>query len=504
MSEPDHEVLIVGAGLSGIGMAIKLRKHGFTDFKILEKEQEFGGTWRDNVYPGITVDVPTVYYSFSFELNSEWSTFYAPQSELLRYCLSCATKYKLYDHVIFGVRVVEARFDAADALWYVSLADGSCLRARYLISGTGLLSVPRWPDIPGIEGFGGVKMHTMHWDHSLDLTAKRVGFIGTGATGVQVIPEVAPTVGHLFVYQRTPTWIMPKPDRAIGPRLRWAMRHVPGFQRVLRWMAIALIDIPLWSILASTRKVLWLQRRIQVLCLRKLEREVRDPKIRAKLTPLFDFGCRRPTFSNKYLPAFNLPSVELITAPIERISAHSIVTQDGEEQSIDVLVCATGFHVFTADTVPTFKVIGREGVALSDYWAHEGHQSHRGVCVNNFPNYFMVFGPNSVSSLSYIQMIEASTDHIIKLLRRARVLGADVVEVQSEVQAREYRWVQRRAEETIWIQGDCGGSGGLRPGKASPVLRPNNTFTAWLARLFVGTRGYRFTGQRRPCSERRQ
>jgi cation diffusion facilitator CzcD-associated flavoprotein CzcO len=480
LAELDCEILIVGAGLSGIGAAIQLKKSGFTNMVILEKSTEVGGTWRDNTYPGLTVDVPTIYYSFSFEQNSEWSSFYARQIELFDYCRGCTDKHGIRRYIRFGKAVAKSEYDEAKNHWTTHLEDGESYTSKYLVSGTGLLSVPRWPDIEGISTFAGRKMHTTEWDRDCSFAGKRVGFIGTGATGVQVIPELAPEVAQLDVYQRTPTWILPKPDKPIGRRLRWALRHIPGFQHLFRLAMIAAVDIPLWSVLSDTHRVKWLQSYLRRMAERKLREEVPDPDLRERLAPKFAFGCRRPTFSNKYFPTFNRKNVDLITTPIQRITANSIVTADGRERDIDILVCATGFRAFHSDTVPTFPVYGRGGRELTDFWAKEKYQTFKGVTVANYPNYFMIFGPYSISSLSYISMIETSVRHMIRVLKEARRREANYVEVKTEAQAKYVDRIFRRVGLTIWTSSDCTGSGSLEPGAANPALSPNNYFTAWL------------------------
>ncbi|MET0370079.1 MAG: NAD(P)/FAD-dependent oxidoreductase [Sphingobium sp.] len=491
--EKSCEILVVGAGLSGIGTAIKLKEAGFDDFIIVERAGSLGGTWRDNSYPGVTVDIPTIYYSFSFEQSAEWTTFYAPQSELLGYCHRLADKYQVEDHVVYDTLVEQSRYDGTRNEWVTQTASGVVYRSRFLITATGLFAVPRLPDIPGLKSFAGKTMHSKAWDHGYDFGGKQVAVIGTGATGVQIIPELAEVAGKLYVFQRTPTWVFPKPDKPIGPKMRWAMRHIPGFQPLLRLLSFAAIDMPLFGILGNFQRYGWLARRMRGLCIRHIARSVSDPALRAKLTPTFDFGCRRPTFSNKFYSAFERPNVELVTDRIQQVDEHAVVTVDGTERPIDVLVCATGFHVFEKDTNPAFPVYGTAGESLSEVWARGGHEAFKGSAVPGFPNFFLIYGPYSVSSLSFIRMIENAVLHILRVLKEARRLGASRVEVTSEAMEQDMSWVYARNSRRIWESGNCVGAGPPRANlKANPSIRSTNSFAAWKDQRFFPLSHYRF------------
>jgi cation diffusion facilitator CzcD-associated flavoprotein CzcO len=476
----DCEFIIVGAGLSGMATAIYLQKSGFQDIILLDKSDALGGTWRDNTYLGCTVDIPTIYYSFSFEPRFDWSTFYAPQSELLSYCNIVAKKYGLTDKIRYGCHVTGCRYDVANNVWVTEVADGRRFVSRYLVSATGLFSTPRLPDIEGVESFKGKIFHSTAWDHSYDFMGKRVAVIGTGATGVQIIPEVAQMVDQLDVYQRTPTWVLPKPDKPLSPRMKWALKHIPGFRHVLRMTAYLLVDIPLYGIITDHPRFRWLSLRLRKLGVAHVRREIPDPVMQEKLIPNFDFGCRRPTFSNKFYKAFLRQNVDLITDRIAQITEDSVVTVDGKERKVDAIICATGFRLYERHTNPTIPVYGTTGQDLDDYWRENGRQAFKGVSVHGYPNFFILYGPYSVVSLSFIRMMEASVFHIARVMRAARRRGANYVEVRREAQARDHAAITKLGQNNIYLQGECVGAlpaAAMKTPKSG--LRPLNSLASW-------------------------
>jgi len=489
----DCEFLIVGAGLSGLAVAVYLQKSGFDDVILLDRSHSLGGTWRDNTYLGCTVDLPTIYYSFSFEPLFDWSTFYAPQSELFSYCKMIAAKYRLNEKIRCDSVVTACRYDADANVWITELADGRRFVSRYVTVATGLFSTPNLPDIEGIARFRGKVFHSTAWDHTYDFKGKTAAVIGNGATGVQIIPEVAELVDRLDVYQRTPTWVLPKPDKPLSPRMKWALKHIPGFAYALRQLAFLVIDIPLYGILTDHPRFRWLAKRLERMCVEHVRRELPDPDMQAKMIPAFDFGCRRPTWSNKFYKAFRRPNVDLIADRIARITEDSVITADGRERKVDAIILATGFRRGERHTQPTIPVFGKSGEELEDYWETHGRQAFKGVSITGFPNFFLTFGPYSVVSLSFIRMMEAAAFHIARVMRAARARGANCVEVTPEAQARDQELMTRLSARNIFLHGNCVGALPADTLKAPRGgLRPRNSLASWLEQHTFSLSSYLF------------
>jgi cation diffusion facilitator CzcD-associated flavoprotein CzcO len=481
VGRPDHEVVVVGAGFSGIGMGIRLKQAGIHDFVILERGPDIGGTWRDNTYPGVAVDIMSFTYSFSFEQNPGWSRVFAPGRELKAYADHCADKYGLRPHVRLSTTVRRASFDEDAHLWRVELDGGTEVSCRFLVSSGGGLTQPKAPDIEGIDTFAGPSVHTAQWDHDLDLRDKRVAVIGTGASAVQLVPEIAPTVAKLDVYQRTPIWIFPKPDVPLGAPLRATFRTVPQLQWMLRLYTAAITELVMVLGIMYNRQLPFLIRALERICKVHLRAQVRDPKVREKLTPSYGFGCKRPSFSNAYLRAFNRDDVELVTDPIERVSESAIHTRDGRAREIDVLVLATGFKVFEPGNVPPFEVRGRDGVDLGAWWDEHRFQAYEGATVPNCPNFFLVLGPYSVSGSSWFAMVEAQTRHAVRCIEAARRRGATYVAVRQEPHDRFFEDILRRQQDTIFFNNNCAQSNSYyfdHHGDA-PFLRPASGVEMW-------------------------
>lgn len=478
---PHYDVIVIGAGFSGLGAGIKLKESGIDNFVILEAAHDLGGTWRDNTYPGIAVDITSFSYSFSFEQNPYWSRVFAPGRELQTYAQHCAEKYGLLPHFRFHSRVKCARFDDEHHVWHVELAGGEMLTTRYVISATGALTQPKLPDIPGMDTFQGKIMHTARWDHGHDLTNQRVAIIGTGATSVQVVPTIAPQVAKLDVYQRTPIWIVPKPDRAVPPAMQAMFRHVPGMQSSVRVAAGLVTEMVMVFGVIYNKQLPNVVKRLEALCLRHLEKQVADPVIREKLTPKYGFGCKRPSFSSEFYLAFNRPNVELITEGIDHIEPTGIVTKDGKRREIDTLICATGFKVFERGNLPSYEVWGSHGVELSDFWDRNRYQAYEGATVPGFPNFFLVLGPYSTTGASWFSMVEAQVAHALRCISEARKRGATRIEVKQHAHDAYFADVLQRQTNTVFYNNNCATSNSYYFDKHgdAPFLRPASGLEMW-------------------------
>ena len=475
-----HDAVIVGAGFGGMGAAIALRRLGIDDIVILEREDDLGGTWHVNRYPGLAVDIPSATYSYSFEPNPYWSRMYAPGAELKAYCDHVATKYDLRRHMRFGVVVDGARWDDEEQVWVVNLHDGQTLTTRYLLTATGFLSQPKMPEIPGIESFEGSVLHTAKWDDDLDLDGRRAAVIGTGATAVQLIPEIAPKLAELTVFQRTAIWVTPKSDGPVPRRLQKLYARIPFTQRVARGIGSGILEVLMVAAVLKYRRFKRFNQTAERVAKRHMARQVRDPETRRKLTPDYSFGCKRPTFSNDYYPTFNQPHVHLETTPIARIEPDAIVTEDGARHEIDTLVLATGFDLWDTN-FPAIEIIGREGRNLGKWWRENRFQAYEGVAVPKFPNYFSLNSPYSYSGLSYFTTIESQMKHMTRLLKAMRRRGASRFEVTDEANAEFLARMRRNLGDSVFTLGSCSTARSYyfnQHGEAT-LLRPTSTIGAF-------------------------
>ena len=444
-----YDVAIIGAGFGGIGAAIKLREAGFDDFVILERAGALGGTWRANTYPGCACDVPSHLYSFSFALNPDWSRFFAPQEEILAYLERVAHESGVDERIVYGAEVTSARWEDADQRWHIDTPAGSYV-ARAVVSASGPLSEPSYPDIPGLDGFQGKRFHSAEWDHEHDLDGERVAVIGTGASAAQFIPHVAGRAGHLDVYQRTAGWIMPRGDRAIPKLERRLLRRVPAVQRVLRNVIYYIAELLVFGLVIEKRVL----NLFEAVARRKLRRSVPDPDLRRKLTPTFRIGCKRIIFSDDYLPALAQPNVDLVTEPIAEIDATGIRTADGTHRPVDTIILGTGFRVW--DSPIAQRLVGRDDRTLAQAWGESGPQAYLGTVIAGFPNLFFLIGPNTgLGNNSMINIIEGQLGFLVDALRAMRDAGADSLDVHRAVQDRYNAGLQDAMAETVWTTGGC-------------------------------------------------
>jgi cation diffusion facilitator CzcD-associated flavoprotein CzcO len=481
----DHEIVVIGAGFSGIGAAIKLREAGFSDFVLLDEADGVGGTWHWNTYPGVAVDIPSFSYQFSFEKRSDWSRVYAPGRELKAYAEHCTDKYGVRDHIRLNTKVTAASFDEHASVWRIGTADGQHMTARFVIVATGVFSQPKLPEIAGVETFTGPTIHTARWDHSVELRGKRVAVIGTGASAIQFIPAVAPEVEHLTVFQRTPIWCLPKLDRPLGTRARGILRWVPGAMLAARLLSQAFVELTFVLVAHFAGTFPFLPARGEAEA-RKLLGDVEDPGVRDKLTPRYRLGCKRPSFSNEYIETFNRDNVHLETTAIEAITPRGVRTADGVEHDIDVLVLATGFQVFEKGNMPPFEVHGAGDLELADWWDENRLQAYEGVSVPGFPNWFAILGPYGFNGQSYFGLIETQMRHIVRCLDRARRERATRVEIRPEANRRYFESVLARRDNQVFFRGSCANANSYYFDKHGDVpFRPSLTLeAAWRSARF--------------------
>ncbi|SDA32688.1 Predicted flavoprotein CzcO associated with the cation diffusion facilitator CzcD [Methylobacterium sp. UNC378MF] len=451
MTEPASEilaVLIVGAGFSGLAMAIRCRQAGIGPLQVIEKADGIGGTWHDNTYPGAACDIPSHLYSLSFAPKADWSRMYAPQPEILAYLRETAERNGLMPLIRLGTTFRGATWDETRGLWQVETDRGPIL-TRAIVSGMGGLHHPAYPDIPGRDAFAGAAFHTAAWDHSVDLTGKRVGVIGTGASAIQVVPELAKVAAQLTLFQRTPPWIMPKHDHAIPEGAKARYRRLPLARRLERARLFWLHEVR--AFLGFT-KVSKLTGQAEALARRHLAKAVTDKDLRAKLTPDYRLGCKRVLISDDYYPTLQRPNVTLETDGIARITETGLTTEAGRSHDLDVIVYATGFDV-TA-TFARMHLVGRDGLRLTQAWSN-GMGAYQGITVAGFPNYFMLLGPNSgLGHNSVVSMIEIQVQHVLDCLQTLRT-GNRAIEVRPEAQARFLDRIRSRMADSIWQAGGC-------------------------------------------------
>ena len=480
----DHEIVIIGAGFSGIGAAIELDRAGFSDVVVIESGDGVGGAWHWNTYPGVGVDIPSFSYQFSYEQRGDWSRIYAKGNELKAYAEHCVDKYDLRDRIRLNTSVTDGRFSDDDDSWTLGLSDGTEVRARHIVVATGVLTQPKPPAIDGVHDYRGITMHTARWDHSIDLTGKRVGIIGTGASAVQVIPTIAPEVEELVVFQRTPIWCLPKPDARITAPLRAGLK-VPGVKSASRLVSELFVEAN-FPLPAHFYGVVPITDAAERIGRRFLKTQVKDPVVREKLTPKYGLGCKRPSFSNAYLKAYNRENVHLETAGIKRITETGVETVDGTHHALDVLIMATGFKVFEKGNMPPIPVTGSQGADLDDFWEQNRFQAFQGVSVPRFPNAFLILGPYGFNGASYFNLIEAQSRHIVRALKEARKRRATRVEVTAEANERYFQRMLARRPKQVFYRDACSTSNSYYFDQHGDVpLRPALTLeTKWEAATY--------------------
>ncbi len=441
------DAIIIGTGFGGLGIAIQLDRQGISNFLLLEKAADIGGTWRDNHYPGSGCDVPSHLYSYSFEPRTTWPHKYARQDEIHAYIRHCADKYHLRQRIRLNCEVSEAHFDADSGCWQVTTAGGEPLIARNLITACGQLNRPLMPNIEGLDSFAGPAFHSAQWQHDVDLKGKRVAVIGTGASAIQFVPQIVPQVAQLDLYQRNAAWVLPKDDREYGEgRRRWLSR-LPVLHQLDR----------LWQYLTHEVRALGfvhfpaLVKYSEKAALRHLRRHISDPAKQAALTPDYPLGCKRILISNNYYPALNQPNVDIVTDGIEKVVPEGVVTRDGTLHPADVLIYGTGFAA--TEFLAPIRITGLDGRELNDVW-RDGAEAYKGISVAGFPNLYVLYGPNTnLGHNSIIYMLESQFRYVIACVKAVRDRGLRYLDLQPEVQARYNQQVQDDARGTVWAQG---------------------------------------------------
>jgi cation diffusion facilitator CzcD-associated flavoprotein CzcO len=464
------DVAVIGAGLAGLCMAIELERAGNHAFTIFEKGNDVGGVWRENVYPGAGCDSPSHLYSYSFEQHDPWTRRYARQPEVLDYLRRCARKYGIESHLKLGTEITRVSFDSDAQVWRLRTAAGQEHRARVLVTATGQLSRPRLPDIAGRAEFTGRAFHSAQWDPHHDLSGRTVAVVGNGCSAVQIVPQVAARVKRLFVFQRSPKWIIPKWDRRFRPVARSPFRRFPWLQKLNRGLWFLLADLIAYS---PTRRGLS-GRALTTLARLHLRRQISDPDLRSRLTPTFAVGCNRMILSNDYYPAIARANVELVSEGIGRIVPNGVETADGRVREVDTIIYATGFQA-TRFLTP-IEIEGPDG-RLSDVW-RDGASAYLGIAVPGFPNFFMLDGPNtSPTNNSIVSMIESQVRYVIGCLAMIRKSGA--IEVRPDIFAEYQRNLASWLEDTVW-NGECRSWYKTESGRITNTW-PLRAYRYWLA-----------------------
>jgi cation diffusion facilitator CzcD-associated flavoprotein CzcO len=449
-SAPERFAVIVGTGFAGLCVAIALKRAGIEDFVLLEKAATVGGTWRDNHYPGCACDVPSHVYSLSFAPNPRWSETYAPQAEIRAYLEDLVDKFGLRDRIVFESEATSARYDEASARWTVETANGQRITSRIVIGALGPLSRWSFPKLSGLERFEGAKFHSAAWDHSFDPKGKRVASIGTGASAIQYVPELAKSAARLHVFQRTPAWVLPRYERKYSEAQKRLFERVPAAGRAFR-------EALFWQ--QEARAIVFvrnegLRARAERLAAEHIRKAIKDPALRAKLEPSYRLGCKRILLSNTYYPALAQPNVEVVTDGIREVTARGIIANDGVERPVDAIVFGTGFDVH--DYLGRLSVTGRDGEDLGARWAREGAKGYLGTVVSGFPNLFFLVGPNTgLGHNSILYMIECQARIVVECALRIARGERTTVEVREAVQRRYNDDIQRMLQDTVWNTGGC-------------------------------------------------
>ena len=448
-SERRLRVVVVGAGFSGLSVASRLRERGEEDFVVLERGESVGGVWRDNTYPGVACDVPSHLYSLSFAPNPEWERAFSPGAQIKSYLESVASNRGLGPWISLSEELLDAAWDDGAEAWRI-VTSRRRFTADVLVSCAGPLTEPVFPDVPGLDRFRGKTFHTSRWDDEHDLAGEHVAVVGTGASAVQVIPQVQPRVGSLVVYQRTPGWVVRRPDREIPEKEKRVLRAFPQLVRLYRLGQFAVRDLVNYRMVRRNRL---LRRFLEKASRRTLEEHVGDPELRAKLTPDYEIGCKRVLITNDFYPALAKPNVELVASAVREVRAASLVGEDGAEREVDAIIFATGFE--TSESPILSRIRGRDGRSIDEVWNGQP-RFHRATTIAGFPNFFNLCSAGTGSGHgSMIWKAESQTAYVMDALRLMRERNLSSFEVRPDAQDRYMRWVGEDLDGTVWARGGC-------------------------------------------------
>lgn len=448
-SQSARKIAIIGSGFSGLCLGIHLKRQGIDSFTIFEKADRVGGTWRENTYPGAECDIPSALYSYSFERNPNWTHKWSEQEEILAYLEHCARKYGLYPHIRFNQRVADLRFDEAAGRWRLETSDGAVEEFDVAVCAVGQLHKPATPHITGAESFRGPAFHSAHWDHGVSLDGKDVCCIGNAASAIQFIPQIAPRCKKLTVFQRSANWVVPKNDREYTALEKKLGAAFPPLLLFYRFMIYARGEWMLFPLMYGKSGML--RRMSEKKTVDYIAEKIRDPELRKKLVPDYPMGAKRILFSDDYYDALDRDNVSVVTGAIDRIEADGVVTKDGVKHPAEVLIYATGFE--TTSFITPMEVHGLGGDSLNAKWAREGAEAYLGITHTGFPNFFMMYGPNTnLGHNSIVIMIEAQTRYILSCLAALDAHGARWLNVKTQVQRSYNDWVQRRLAASVWAR----------------------------------------------------
>lgn len=442
-----HKAIIIGAGFSGLCIAILMQEAGIDDYVLLEKADDVGGTWRENTYPGAECDIPSALYSYSFEHNADWQYKWSEQPQILEYQKHVAAKHNLPERIRFGREVTTASFDEEQHCWMVTTTTGEVYAGQHLISAVGQLHHPNVPHFPDDETYAGVRFHSARWDHSADLTGKRVAVVGNAASALQFIPEIAPLVSHLTVFQRSPNWVIPKQDRAYTNWERWLSTHVPLIAKLSRFRIWLRGELLLLSAMRNNRLAQMLLRKISR---RYLEEHITDPTLIEQLTPDYPVGAKRVLFSDNYYQALARENVHLDTSGIERFTPTGIVRKDGVEETFDAIIYGTGFK--TNPFLAPMDIRGLGHRSLRDAWI-DGAQAYLGVSTHGFPNLHMLYGPNTnLGHNSILLMVEAQSRYIVACIQGLDERARAALDIKQDAETRYNEELQARLHTMAWYE----------------------------------------------------
>lgn len=437
-------IAVIGSGLAGLAMAMQLQKAGIHSFTIFEKSGRVGGTWRDNTYPSAACDVPSHLYSFSFEPKTDWSRVFPSQSEILSYIEQCVNHHNLRPHIRFNAEIAGAHFDEARSQWRLQTVGGEDHWAHVLVFACGQLNRPAYPKIADLSELEAVQFHSARWNHGYELSGKNVAAIGTGASAIQFVPVVAEKAKKLYVFQRTPPWLLPKPDREYLPIERFVLGHLPPLRRLYRSLIYSALEVRFSTLIKGS----WLQQYHRHRALKYLSESIKDPVLRQALTPDYPIGCKRILISNDYYSALRRPNVELVTSPIERATKRALVTEDGVRRNVDAVIYGTGFE--STDFLAPMKIGGRQDLDLNDAW-RSGAEAYLGIVVTGFPNLFLLYGPNTnLGHNSILFMIECQVRYVIQCIERLRKKGLASLELRADAMRTHNKQLQARHERLVW------------------------------------------------------